>query len=310
MSARAASAGAVSLGGAVADAASRLAAAGVDSARLDARLLAGRAFGLAPEAALTDPERPLGGAGLACFDRLVARRAAREPLAHILGQREFWSLPFRVDGATLIPRPDSECVVEAALFELKEAGLGESGLIESGAAPRILDLGTGSGCLLLALLSELPGATGIGVDCSTGALDLAAANARALGLDGRADFYLGHWGRDLGPDFSRVFNCIVINPPYIPDQEIAELAPEIARYEPREALAGGADGLDAYRALAPDLLRLAAPEGLIVVEVGAGQADAVGDILVAAGLGEARVTRDLAGVERCLVATAPRPEKR
>lgn len=265
----------------------RLAEAGIDNARLDARLLLGKVLGIGSPQLLAHPERVLTAAESAQVDMLVARRARREPLAHILGRREFWSLEFQVTADTLDPRPDSETVVEAALAEFPDR-----------AAPlRILDLGTGTGCLLLALLSELPQATGIGVDCSEAALAVAHANGVALGLADRAAFRRARWGEGL----DERFDLIVSNPPYIPSAQIDRLMPEVARYEPRLALDGGADGLDGYRAIAGEIRRLLSAGGRLAVEFGATQADSVTTIFAAAGLTPAALRRDLAGHPRCLL---------
>lgn len=264
-----------------------LAEAGIDSAGLDARLLLGEALGIEPVQLLAHPERVVTAAEASLFQTLVARRARRQPLAQILGRREFWSLEFRVTADTLAPRPDSETVVETALAEIADR-----------AAPlRLLDLGTGTGCLLLSLLHELPQASGIGVDFSAAALAVACANAASLGLADRAAFRRARWGEGL----DERFDLIVSNPPYIPSAEIDQLMPEVARYEPRMALDGGVDGLDAYRAIATDVGRLLSPRGRMAVEIGATQADSAGAILAAAGLAVTAVRRDLAGHPRCLI---------
>ncbi len=270
-------------------AAATLGAAGVARPRLDARLLLAHVLRIGPEGVIAEPERPVDPAALKRLARLTARRARREPVARILGTREFWSLPFKLTPDTLDPRPDSETVVESALAALAAAGVSRP--------LRLLDLGTGTGCLLLALLHELPNARGLGVDIDAKACAAAAANAASLGLERRAWFAAGDWGRATGG----AFNLIVANPPYVPDGCIDALQPEVARYEPRRALAGGADGLDCYRALAPDLARLLAPDGLGVVEIGAGQAGAVMELFAAAGLEGLGAGRDLAGIERCVV---------
>jgi release factor glutamine methyltransferase len=287
---------------AVAGAARRLAAAGVDEPRRDARLLVCRLLGGGPELLLAQPERLLSGAEAARVEAAVARRVLREPVSRILGQREFWSLPFALNGDTLDPRPDSETLVEAVLAALPDR-----------AAPlRILDLGTGSGCLLLALLSELPHAGGCGIDISAAAAALAAENAARLGLGGRARFLRHSWedGLDLAPD---PWDLIVANPPYIASGEIAGLAPEVAGYDPPAALDGGPDGLGAYRALIPVAAEVLKPGGFIALEIGQGQAGPVEALLFDAGLTPLRRAADLAGVERCLLAlkgpkeAAPRP---
>ncbi len=276
------------LGGALGRAAERLAQAGVPGARMDARLLVAEASGLDAAAVFGHPERPLTPDAARHLDRLARRRAAGEPLAHILGVREFWSLPFQVTADVLIPRPDSETVVEAVLGWLG----GKDGSL------RILDLGTGSGCLLLALLSQRPEATGLGVDVSTKALHVARRNAHALGLAERARFVAADWGRGLAGRF----DIVVANPPYVSDSELAGVAAEVARFEPRLALAGGEDGLDCLRALIPELPRLLADNGAFFLEVGAGQASAAARILHRNRLEVIDIKNDLSGIPRCLVA--------
>ena len=272
----------ITVGAAVRDARYRLRNAGADSPGLDARLLVARAVD--EDGGFLPRERALKGEELDRLTALVARRARREPMSHILGEREFWSLPFKVTRDTLTPRPDSETVVEAAL-----AG---------GQGRRLLDLGTGSGCLLLSLLSEWPGATGIGVDVSAGALIVARDNARLLGLEDRARFVAGDWGAGL----SGCFDVIVVNPPYIAEGELDTLAPEVSAFEPRIALAGGGDGLDAYRSLAPQLPGLLSDDGRACLEVGQGQAPGVSAILESCTLRVLGVAKDLAGIERCVTA--------
>jgi release factor glutamine methyltransferase len=275
---------------AIAAAARRLAGAGIDGAAIDARLLIQEATRCSREELLRHSARRLSAAETSRLVALIARRAEREPLSHILGRREFWSLSLRVTRDCLDPRPDSETVVEAALARLADPA----------GSLRVLDFGTGSGCLLLALLSELPLATGIGVDASDAALAVARENAERLGLAGRAQFVAGDWGRGIGG----AFDAIVANPPYIARADIDALAPEVARHEPRLALDGGPDGLDAYRALLPDIARLLAPAGFAAIEIGAGQRAAVAGLADSAGLVCADVKRDLAGRERCLILVA------
>ena len=276
----------LSVGAALSDARHRLAGAGADNPGLDARLLVERALdGAGPS---LPRERILKGEERERLAALVARRARREPMSQILGVREFWSLPFKVTEATLTPRPDSETVVEAALAH--------------GPGKRVLDLGTGTGCLLLALLREWPEAFGVGVDISAAALAIARHNARLLGLDGRALFVAGDWGTGLGG----CFDVIVANPPYIPDGDLGYLAPEVSAFEPRIALAGGGDGLDAFRALGADLPGLLSSDGRACLEVGQGQGPRVRGILEKRGLRVVGVARDLAGIERCLTAVEGR----
>jgi release factor glutamine methyltransferase len=270
----------------------RLADAGIPEARAEARRLFALAADIPAEGLIAIANEPLAAEAGARFETFVARRVQHEPFAYIAGVREFWSLSFQVTPATLVPRPDTETVVEAALAHLSGRGNGK---------PGILDLGTGSGCILIALLSELPGAVGIGVDASEDALAVAECNARAHGLAGRATFRLGDWTAGLvGP-----FDLIVSNPPYIPESDIPSLDADVARFEPRMALAGGSDGLDAYRAIAAAALQLLAPGAALALEVGFGQAEAVAELLRGSGLDIAGTHADLAGIPRCVVATRP-----
>jgi release factor glutamine methyltransferase len=272
---------------AVSDAMVRFRAAGIETARIDAQILMCLVLGVRREVLVGDSERQLSGEESAKFADLVRRRATREPVSHLSGLREFWSLPFRVDANVLDPRGDSETLVAAALDTVPDRN----------AAVRILDLGTGSGCLLLALLHELPNAAGLGVDASAEALLVAAGNAERLGLGGRARFRQGNWTEGI----DQRFHLIVSNPPYIPDGEIDGLAPEVARFEPRLALAGGADGLDAYRQLSNHVRPRLYESGAFAVEVGIGQAAAVTGLFEAKQFRLRRTARDLAGIARCLV---------
>lgn len=264
-----------------------LARAGIAEPRREARLLLALALGLDPGIILGYPERVLDAAAQARIVPLFERRASREPFSRIAGRRQFWSLDLEISPDTLDPRPDSETLVETAL-----AFVGDRR-----AKLRILDLGTGSGALLLALLSELPCATGLGVDLLPAAAAIARRNAARLGLAGRALFLAGFWGEAISSGWADV---ILANPPYIIASEIDGLAPEVARFEPRMALDGGPDGLGAYRELTTVLPWLLAPGGIAVLEVGAGQADPVTELLVKAGLESRGVRRDLAGIERCV----------
>ena len=204
-------------------------------------------------------------------------------MAHILGQREFWSLAFKVTADTLDPRPDSETLVQAVLDQVPERS----------APVRLVDFGTGTGCLLLSLLHELPNAVGLGVDASAAALAIAAENANALGLAQRTTFRRGHWDDGIEPGF----DIVLSNPPYIPSGDIPGLQPEVASFEPRLALDGGADGLDAYRRLGPAAMRLLVSDGLAVLEIGIGQGDSVRRMMAAAHpVGLARTTSASASV--------------
>jgi release factor glutamine methyltransferase len=273
-------------------AAARLRASGVEGARRDARLLLAVAIDAGPEKVMAWPERRLNAAEQGCFEAMIDRRARREPVSRILGRRGFWAFELAVTPEVLDPRPDSETLVQAVLEQCPDR-----------AVPlNILDLGTGSGCLLLALLSELPRAQGLGVDISAAALQVARENAESLGLSRRARFQRGDWAAGL----TGAWQVIVNNPPYITEGEIAGLAPEVANYDPPLALCAGPDGLASYRALAPYLSHLLTPDGIVALELGAGQADAVDAILRGVGLEPISRRRDLGGIERCLLAARPK----
>lgn len=281
-------------------AAARLEEAGVEDPRRDVRLLVAAALEVGPEHLIAHSERPLEEAEAARIEASIARRAAREPVSRILGRRGFWSLELEITPHTLDPRPDSETLVSAVLERIGAQGL-------AGAPLSILDLGTGSGCLLLALLSELPAASGLGLDISAEALEVARRNARKLGLSHRARFVVGDWAGDWNSGLNGSWQVIVSNPPYITEAEIGELAPEVARYDPRLALTAGSDGLDAYRKLLPRAARLLERDGVLALEVGRGQQDAVTALLAASGFTTLGRYRDLGGIERCLLASHRKP---
>jgi release factor glutamine methyltransferase len=269
--------------------AAKFRAAGIESADLDARILMGQALGADQTALATDSARAIKPAEQAIIDALAQRRLDREPVARIVGQKEFWSLPLRLNSATLVPRPETETVVEAALAAIDARGSRSLPL-------RIADLGTGSGALALALLSELPHAFAVGTDLSIDALVAARANARRLGLD-RAAFVACDMAQALrGP-----FDVIVSNPPYIASGDIAGLDPEVRVYDPRVALDGGPDGLNAYRSIVATVPALLAPGGALVVELGLGQMEPVTALFAAAGLAPLLPRPDLNGVPRALV---------
>ncbi len=256
-----------------------------DTPRLDAELLMAHALGVERQDVLLDPAR---------FDvpelyaHLIARRMAHEPIAYIVGYRDFWTLRIAVGPGVLIPRPDSETLVEACLDLARERG--------ADWPPRVLDLGTGPGTLLLAVLSEFPAATGLGVDMSEQALAYARDNAADLGMAGRTVFQSGDWGEGIdGP-----FDLILCNPPYIGADE--PLMPDVADHEPAGALFAGADGLDDYRRIIPDLPRLLAPGGAAILEIGATQHSLVSDLAETAGFTVA-CRQDLAGRDRALLLT-------
>jgi len=243
----------------------RLRAAGADNPALDARLLLCHAAGVSHETLVAHSDTPATEDARAEFEMTLARRAAGEPVARILGEKEFWGLTFKLGPDTLVPRPDSECIVAAAL----EA-------VANPAAPlRVLDLGTGTGCLLLALLTELPNANGVGIDISEGALRTARTNAMALGLAARASFARGNWAESVqGP-----FDIIVSNPPYIPSDEIGALTREVRDHDPSRALDGGTDGLDCYRVILNQAQVLFAPKGQMVLETSPDLVDALTEMI-------------------------------
>ena len=268
----------------------RLEAAGIETNRLDARLLAGHALGCDQAWLLGHKDEPFPAHLQFIFQELITRRCFYEPVAYLVGTKEFWSLPFRVNSDTLIPRPDSEVLVETALNVLARN------------ARNILDLGTGTGCLLLALLKERIGLQGLGVDSSSAALRVAKGNAASLGLSQRAKFQMGDW-EDLASFFpDHRFDVVVSNPPYIPDLDLKELSPDIRWYEPASALKGGRDGLQAYRNIALCLPSLLAPGGFFVGEFGLGQGPVLEDILHNKGLTIEGFQKDFAGRQRCIVA--------
>ncbi len=280
---------------AVESATRQLAEAGLEEPRREARAMIYGLLGGGPELLLADPERQLSEAESCSISAALQRRLRREPLSRILGRREFWSLEFQVDPSTLDPRPDSETLVEAVL-----AWIGP----RRGEALQILDLGCGSGCLLLALLSELPQARGLGIDLASGAVAASARNAGYLGLAGRTEFREGSWlDRPAVEAVPAAWDIIVSNPPYVPSGDIAGLAPEVADYDPPLALDGGRDGLDAYRRLIPQSAVVLDEGGLLALEVGAGQAVAVSSLLRTSGFLTIWTARDLSGIERCVLAT-------
>ncbi|WP_300255240.1 peptide chain release factor N(5)-glutamine methyltransferase [Bradyrhizobium sp.] len=272
--------------------ATRLQSAGIETAALDARLLVGATLGLDLTGMIAQAARALAPAEAAQLERFARRRLAGEPVARILGVKEFWGLPLKLSDATLVPRPDTETVVELALEIARERS-------PSGGGLRILDIGTGSGAILLALLHELPGAYGVGTDLSLTTLRAAKGNAIDLGLADRAAFVACRYAAALaGP-----FDLIVSNPPYIRTADIASLSREVRDHDPHLALDGGRDGFEAYRALIPQAAGLLVPGGALIVEAGLGQADEIETLMTAAALSVDRPPRaDLAGVPRAVAA--------
>jgi release factor glutamine methyltransferase len=275
------------LGSLLAEASCALTAAGCSEARRRARRLIGSALGVGASELLSHPDREIAERQARLIRLLVSRTVEREPLGRALGRREFWGLEFGLSVDTLDPRPDSEAVVEAVLRRIPERD----------APLHLLDLGTGTGCLLLALLSELPRATGVAVDIVIGAATTARMNAAALGFTSRAWFCVGDWGKALSARFA----VVVFNAPYIARGALAQLPRAVRDYDPRSALDGGIDGLEAFRAIAADLPRLLTPDGIFAAEVGIGQVGAVSTILSSAGLAVHGIEHDIAGVARCVV---------
>jgi release factor glutamine methyltransferase len=264
---------------------------GIESPDLDARLLIGAALGLDHTGLATQATRKITDDEATMIETYIRRRIAHEPVARILGRKEFWGLDLRLSDDTLVPRPDTETVVEAALDILRSESRADRAI-------HIADIGTGSGAILLALLSELPAASGIGTDISLGALATAEMNAERLALAGRASFIRCDYAAALtGP-----FDLIVSNPPYIRSADIAALDPDVRDHDPHLALDGGADGLTAYRTIIPQAARSLAPDGILILEVGYDQSAPVGEIMRAAGLTLPRPPKaDLGGIHRAVI---------
>ncbi len=277
----------MTLGQRLAAATAVLADAGIEQPRREARLLLQHATGLDGAGLLRDSAATWDVPG---FDAMLARRAAREPLALITGHQPFWTLDLAVSPATLIPRADSETLIEAALAHFPRRNQ----------VARVLDLGTGTGCLLLAALTEFTGAWGLGIDQVPAAANLARRNANANGLAGRSAFLCGDWATAV----SGQFDLVLCNPPYITTADVPGLMPEVAQHEPGSALDGGPDGLDAYRAVVNMLPALLTPAGAAVLELGQGQGAAVAELAAGRGLQVAAIRADLHGIDRALVLTA------
>lgn len=282
----------------VGDALRRLSAAFRDARlptpELDARILTLAACGLSHEDYVLRPGRRLAPEQRAILDELRERRLGREPVSRIVGRREFWGRSFRIDASTLDPRPETETLVEAVLAEVRSGSQRNDAL-------RIIDLGTGSGSILLSVLAELPNAWGVGVDIDPAALMIAGQNARDHGLSHRVSFCCGDWAAP----FAGPFDVIVSNPPYIGCSDIDRLEPEVSRHDPRRALDGGKDGMDAYRHIAGEAGAIAAPGALLALEIGSGQAPYISDLLVRTGWcksqSQLRIVRDLAEHDRVVV---------
>lgn len=264
-------------------------AAGIDDADVDARVLAGHALHLDRARLVSQSDRVLEAREVNAISGLAARRLKREPVSRILGRKEFWSLALAITPDVLVPRPETETVVEGALDFVVRNGLRMEKL-------RILDIGTGSGALLVALLNELPNATGIGTDISRAALEAAQINVAQFGFESRSSLI----ACDMAAGVQGQFDLVVSNPPYIARGQIASLAPEVRDYDPMMALDGGDDGLTAYRSISADAKRILAQGGRLFVEMGAGQEPAVRELFTNAGLVVGIARNDLAGTPRVL----------
>jgi release factor glutamine methyltransferase len=280
----------VSIGAAWRAVRDRFRAQGMDTPELDARLLAQAAFGLDAMGLVRREREPATPAQLVGLDRFALRRLAGEPISRIVGEQEFWGLKFVLSQATLVPRPETEQLVEEALARL--AGL---------RAPRIVDLGTGSGAIIVSILEALPRAHGLATDISEAALATARQNAERHGVAGRLDFRQGHWWQAV--PHTELFDLIVSNPPYIATAAIADLAPEVRVFDPKAALDGGWDGLEAYRAIASQAARRLVPKGHMLLEIGYNQAEAVSRVFRRAGFGRVEILKDLAGLDRVVSAS-------
>jgi release factor glutamine methyltransferase len=271
------------------DAAAALSAAGLDNVRFEARLLLARASGLSVEQLIARGNVPAPAATAGALRELTARRVQREPMAYIVGEREFWGLPFKVSPAVLVPRPDSETVIEAALA-----------LMPGRDRPwRVADLGVGSGCLILTLLHEFPAARGVGLEVSEAALAIASSNAATLGVADRVELVLGDWRQPGWVErLGGPFDLVVSNPPYIEDRAVDGLMPEVSRFEPRLALEGGLDGLAAYRSIAAQAPRLVTRGGRLLLEVGESQATEIYRIFQSTGFTAEAPWKDLGGIDR------------
>lgn len=270
----------------------RLEAAGIDQPVIDARLLLEAAAGVTRVEIITDPHRTLTGEQMEMYDGYIERRLRREPVSHILGRKGFWKIMLGVTRDVLTPRPDTEVIVDEALKAFPEF-----------MSFTVLDLGVGSGAILLAILAERPAARGLGIDISEEALAVARENAANLDLDSRVALLRGDWTAGLGDG---TFDLVVSNPPYIATEEIETLDPEVRDHEPRLALDGGPDGLDPYRILAPEILRVLKPGGMFAVEIGHTQSSAVETLFRAARASGVRTITDLALRDR-VVAGAKNP---
>jgi len=284
------------LGTLMAEGVAALNEAGIENARMDVRILLARAAGVDGGRISAWPEDEVAADKEAAFRDMIARRSGHEPVGRILGERDFWRHTFKLAPETLEPRPDSETLVEWAID-----------FLEDNDAPRIVDFGTGTGCLLLSTIGDLPGSSGIGLDISEGAVACARENARALDLDGQVEFRVSDWDSALD-DRERAdgFDLVMSNPPYITRDEMETLSPEVQKFDPRIALTDEGDGLAAYRVLSQVAFDLAKPGGFVIFEIGRGQEKDVGQLLVEAGFVGVEYREDLGGIVRCVAAKKTR----
>tara|TARA_B100000519_G_scaffold202192_1_gene219787 strand:- start:944 stop:1810 length:867 start_codon:yes stop_codon:yes gene_type:complete len=280
----------------MAEAVTALSEAGIENARMDARILLARAAGVDSGRISAWPEDVVSADKADTFRDMISRRIGHEPVGRILGERDFWRHTFKLSPETLEPRPDSETLVEWAIDFLEDAD-----------APRIIDFGTGTGCLLLSTVGDLPGATGIGLDLSEGAVTCARENARLLELDDQVEFRVSDWDSALdAKDRAEGFDLVMSNPPYITADEMTTLSQEVQKFDPRLALTDEGDGLAAYRALSQVAFDLAKPGGFVIFEIGRGQEKDVGQLLIEAGFVGVEYREDLGGIVRCVAAKKTR----
>lgn len=282
----------------------RLAAGGIENPVLDARIFMRQGGRFSDSDLIAHGATPLSAEVIETIEEFVLRRLAGEPVSRILGEREFWGLSFSVTPDTLDPRPDTETLIEEALkiapslMPAEEVGLAAMASANHDGGIRILDLGTGTGCLLVTLLKELPHASGVGIDLNPGAVAAAKANAARHGVDGRASFHVGSWFEPL--DEGESFDLIVSNPPYIPESDIESLAVEVRNHDPKLALSGGADGLDAYKMILKNLKKHLSCGGRALLEIGRGQERDIARLVDDSAMRLCDSYRDLAGVIRVL----------
>lgn len=263
--------------------------ASIDSASLDARILISHVLNIKSIEYALEPNRPVSDDEYKSIIDLINLRISRKPISQIVGYKEFWSLLFKVTKDTLTPRPDSETLIEVCLKELKNTNENL----------RVLDLGTGTGCLLLTLLSELPNATGLGVDISKAAIEVAQENAQRLGLSERAEFKVSNWAYDI--DSEELFDIIICNPPYISFSERENLSSDVKDFEPEKALFSGNDGLNDYKIIAKQISKHIKPHSIMIFEIGHTQAQKVNKIFISEGFNKVSIHQDLGQRDRCMV---------